>query len=71
MTKTYKFNTPVGSSELTDITEIIMANIFEMDNEAVVRITPYIHTAKVKIPTNRKINFQIEYSVGWLEVLVF
>lgn len=59
-----KVKIPDGSYELKDIITIILENIFEKDNEAVITITPNEHTAKVNIRTNRRINFSVENSIG-------
>lgn len=60
----YKSEIPVGSYELKDLIEVIMSTIMQQDDEAVITITPNIHTAKVTISTNRRINFNIENSIG-------
>lgn len=60
----FKFEIPPGSYELKDLIEIINTRITLLDDEAVIVFTPNIHTAKVKIGTNRRINFEIPNSVG-------
>lgn len=62
--ESFKFEIPIGSYELKDLIEAIISEITLRDDEAVITITPNIHTAKVKIATNRRINFGIPNSVG-------
>lgn len=60
----FKTEIPVGSYELPDLIDEIITKINLLDDEAVISITPNIHTAKVTIRTNRKINFQTPNSIG-------
>lgn len=55
---------PIGSYELKDLLELLTDKIFEQDSEAIIIMTPNIQTAKVTIRTNRKIDFQVNNSVG-------
>lgn len=60
----YKSEIPVGSYELKYLIEIITTTVSQEDDEAVITITPNIHTAKDTISSNRIINFEIENSIG-------
>lgn len=60
----YRFDIPVGSYELADLIAVILDKVFQLDSNAVLTITPNTHTAKVTLRSNRKINFQVENSVG-------
>lgn len=62
----FKIEIPMGSYELQGIIDLLNQKIHANDPTANIIITPNKQTAKVTLTTNRKINFQVENSIGSL-----
>lgn len=60
----YRIEIPVGSYELKDLIDLLLKEVSQRDDEVLIRITPNLHTAKIAIATNRRINFQVNNSLG-------
>lgn len=55
---------PEGCYEIDDITNYLEKKITQEDEDAFVKITTDINTSKVIVCSNRKINFNLEDSIG-------
>lgn len=53
-----------GSYQLDNIIQIIQDHVKRQDDTTILLITTNIHTAKVQIECNRKINFSVANSIG-------
>lgn len=58
------FEISTGSYELNDLVTIIQNQVGELDESAQITFTVDVHTAKVSITSNRRINFMPNNSVG-------
>lgn len=60
----HKLVIPTGSYEITDLINIIQKQISIEDDDAILRISFDMNTAKIILRTNRKISFDVANSLG-------